>query len=93
MKQLIFINPHSVARVGATLSFLFTGLTETPLLILQLGRSFLSGSPIMAWWPILSVYFGFLIVIPLFTYCALLLGARFYNWIAKRFGGIEVDVC
>jgi hypothetical protein len=94
MKQLRFIDPYSMARAGAVVGLGFTALIELPLMGVHLLKQVASKSVVSReWLVLLSKGSLSLLIIPSFIFISLMIAARFYNWYAKKFGGIEVDLC
>lgn len=91
MKQLRFINPFSAGRAAAFLGFAAVVLFEIPEFFVLAIALLKSGKFVGIGSESIFLHLARVLVVPLLTFVTVVIIARFYNWYAMRFGGVEVD--
>ena len=87
MKEIVYIEPSSIAKITGVIVFGFTLLCIIPLEF-HLVKAMVSSKSFL--WETALIWL-FLAIYPGLGYLVGLLGGYMYNFFAKRIGGIEVE--
>ncbi|NDC83425.1 hypothetical protein EB093_07185 [bacterium] len=92
MKQLRFIDPYAAARAAALVVLVFSILSIVVPGILSGFKFIVLGNIHLIFHNVVSMIklIGILLVT---SYISVLIMCLTYNWYAKKWGGIEVDLC
>lgn len=91
MKRLRFIDPYSAARVAAMLTAGVAIVCGGPVMTLHSFISFRNGHHGQVLKD-LGASLELIIVTVAIVFLFVVIGCRIYNWYAKKWGGIEVDL-